>query len=314
MLSRLGFTVLSAGLLGALLGSSPQSSGVYAAPISPLEKRETKIELAARVLLLSQTCPAPTEGNTLDVNAIVVVKLHEIATLTLDLLGNNDDPTKRALPENAAEVFKRAAVETGMTVHEQEKRAPSPGSGLGSIIGGVTNLVPGLTDLVDSVLPLQASIEVDLEVCLCANAAVNIGNLDLASIRAAAIADIRAYAQVTAAVGTTLELFNGLLNDIVRLDVDLRPESVTPCGRCERNQYPTCNGGRCGCANCPAGHIFNGAKCLLAPSAGSISPAAGRRSLSGGRKGEQLQARQAKREDIVKRLSGKPAPLNVFRA
>lgn len=311
MVSRLGFTLLSTAILGALLGSSPQSSGVYAAPITPLEKRETKIELAARVLLVSQTCPAPTEGNTLDVNAIVVVKLHEIATLSLDLL-DNDDPTKRALPENAAQVFERAAAETGMTVHQQEKRILGLGSGLGSIVDGITDLVPGLGDIVDEVLPLRASIEVDLEVCLCANAAVNIGNLDLASIRAAAIADIRAYAQVTAAVGTTLQLFNGLLDNTVRLDVDLRPESVTPCGRCERNQYPTCIGGRCGCANCPAGHIFNGAKCLLAPSAGSISPAV-RRSLSGTRKGEQLQVRQAKREDIVKRLSGKPAPLNVFR-
>lgn len=118
----------------------------------------------------------PLREPSLDVHTDPRVShFHYNYSLTLDLLGNNDDPTKRALPENAAEVFKRAAVETGMTVHEQEKRAPSPGSGLGSIIGGVTNLVPGLTDLVDSVLPLQASIEVDLEVCLCANAAVNIG-------------------------------------------------------------------------------------------------------------------------------------------
>lgn len=94
--------------------------------------------------------------------------------LSLDLL-DNDDPTKRALPENAAQVFERAAAETGMTVHQQEKRVPGLGSGLGSIVDGITNLVPGLGDVVNEVLPLRASIEVDLEVCLCANAAVNIG-------------------------------------------------------------------------------------------------------------------------------------------
>jgi len=137
---------------------------------------------------------------------------------------------------------------------------------------------------------LTADLSVNLDLCLCVDANVAIGAINLpVDLEAAAIADIEAFAALQATVDPAANFFNQLVGvEGVEVDVDLVPVQRTTCA-CPTEATPTCSNGTCSCA-CPTGFFYDAPinRCLLS--------ASGSRAARRSRMSSELVSRQAKHE------------------
>lgn len=140
---------------------------------------------------------------------------------------------------------------------------------------------------------VNAQVKADIAAAITASASLtnNLTPLGLAGI----------YGQVSIDVDAPVTDVSTLPHRYTPLHAD-NPSSpqVDTCD-CPANAIPTCTNGQCGCQQCAPGQIYN-------PSTGGCSPSPStvprRRSLSA-TDAKAIAARQAHREDIVKRQGSK---------
>lgn len=180
--------------------------------------------------------------------------------------------------------------------------APSSGNTVNANVLAVVSVRQELR-LAALVGVLGVGVDVNINVCLCVDASLQLTTAQVLDVQAAA------RTQVIAAPAVTANVAAGDL-----LNLSLRP-TLTPsrCGTCSTTQYPTCNNGACGCANCPPGQTYSASAgaCILSPSGTASNNGPGRRALAAGMAPDQVRSRQAKREDIMKRIASKPSLVTV---
>lgn len=140
-----------------------------------------------------------------------------------------------------------------------------------------------------------ATIDFDIDVCLCIDATVDVPLITLpVNLEAPVIEDLTSVVDgldlgvVVPGVGT---LSNLLGNGATDVTLTTTGRDVNPC-TCPPEATPICSNATCSC-DCPAGFFYNPVtqECVLAPSAGLVR-----------RRAKVFDSRQAKRAEIVARL------------
>ena len=153
-----------------------------------------------------------------------------------------------------------------------------------------SRLTHSLADLIAA--QVNAQVKADIAAAITASASLtnNLTPLGLAGI----------YGQVSIDVDAPVTDVSTLPIAMHHFMLTLPRSQVDTCD-CPANAIPTCTNGQCGCTQCPLGQVYN-------PSTGGCSPSPStvprRRSLSA-TDAKAIAARQAHREDVVKRQGGK---------